>query len=172
MNKDAEELEEGGLLEESFEFKEITWKVSNASFLPDLVNYEVQSQPFSFAGGSWKLAMYPNGQTKHKTEGYIDLNIERLNFRFSELSIFYKFSFKTADGNELNSFSGNVKLSTKYPVCYVIRYMMKSEFTDKKDIIVQNGFFTITCQMRTKKIAVIDKCSQIESSTSFLGEYI
>lgn len=172
MNKDADELEEGELLDESFEFKEITWKVSNALSLPDSVDYKVQSKNFSFAGATWRLLMYPYGQTKYKTAGYIDLNIERLYSRFPEQTVFYKYSFKTVDGKESDSFSGTIKCNRTVSSISVVGFLIKSKFIDKKDIIVKDGVLTILCEMRVKKIALINKCSQIESVTSFFGEYI
>lgn len=172
MNKDSEELEEGELFDETFEFKQITWKISNVLSLPDTVDYKVQSQSFSFACSSWKLLMFPYGQTEYKTEGYVDLMIVRLNSPFPEHSVFFKFCFKTIDGEEFESYSDIVKFHSNFANRGVIRYIKKSIFMNKKDSIVQNGVLTIICQMRIEKIAVIDRCSQVESSTSLLGEYI
>lgn len=171
MNKDSEKLEEGELSDESFEFKEITWKISNALSLPDSVDYKVQSQTFSFAGATWKLLMFPNGQTKYNSKGYIDLMFVRLNSRFPEHSLFYKLCFKTVDGKEFDSISDNGKITTDFCRCGVINYLKKSKVLDEKERIIQNGVLTIMCQMRSKKTAVIDRCSQIESSTSLFGEY-
>lgn len=171
MNNDAEKSEEGELLDESFEFKEITWKVFNALSLPDSVDYKVQSKKFSFAGATWRLVMYPYGQTKYKTEGYIDLTIERLYSRFPEHSVFFKLCFKTVDEKELDSYSNIAKFQTNFCAGGVIRYLIKSKFVDKKDNIIQNGALTILCQMRAKKIAIIDRCSQTGSFTPFFGEY-
>lgn len=171
MDADSGELDFGDLSDESFDFKEISWKVHNVLSLPETVGYFVQSPSFSFAGATWALRMYPYGHRK-KSQSYIELAITRLNSEIPQHYLFYRFGFKTRRGKECETCLRSSLFQNNPHEWVVPHYLQKVELMKKKDNIAPKGILTITCQVRTKKIAAIDKFCQIETAASQLGKYI
>lgn len=92
----------GELSDESFLFKEVTWKIPINKILPNQVDNDVPSPTFSFAGATWILHIYPYGRTSPESVGWIELVIERLDYTVPEQSVSYKFYFKTYRGKVFN----------------------------------------------------------------------
>lgn len=169
MAANSGEVYLGDLVHESFDSKEIIWKVPNVLSLPNLVDYKVCSSTFPFAAATWRLVMYPYGESFCKSEGFINLVIERLDSRIPEHNMFFKFCFKTRQGKEFESYSDSHHFEPDNFETGVLKYLEKSKFLEKKNIIAPNGVLTIVCELRTKKADVIDRHSQMESCTSLSG---
>lgn len=169
MAENSREMDLGDLVHQSFDFKHVAWKVPNVLSLPNLVDYNICSSTFPFAGATWRLAMYPFGESEQESEGFIDLKIIRWDSRIPEHHVFYKFCFKTRQGKEFESYSSSHNFNSDFPEMGVKKYIEKSIFLQKKNIIAPNGVLTIVCELRTKGAIAIDKHSQMESSTTVSG---
>ena len=169
MNKDSEVLESGELSDESYFCKEITWKISGALKLRDLMK---ESATFPFAGATWKFRLYLNGLTSDPSEEFIGLNIIRMNSQFPEQGVLFEFRVVAENGEEFENYSTfrNFPLSTLSARRFLWP-MKNSAFVDNKDIFPEDGDLTIHCIMMSKKVAVIDRYFQKEVNETFPGKY-
>lgn len=152
----------GKLSDESFLFKEVTWKIPINRILPNEVDYDVASPTFSFAGATWILHIYPYGRTSPESVGWIELVINRLDYTVPQQTVFYKFYFKTYRGKKYNSLDATYVFDDDYIGGWLL-YMPKDHFfIDRKGLSVKR-FVILVCEMRTQKIDGIEMFSQTES---------
>lgn len=152
----------GELSDESFLFKEVTWKIPINKILPNQVDNDVQSPTFSFAGATWILHIYPYGRTSTESAGWIELLIERLDYKVPEQTVFYKFYFKTHRGKEFNPLNATYVFDDDYIGGWLL-YMPKDNFFLDQKVVAVKRFLILVCEMRTQKINEIEVLSQTES---------
>lgn len=162
----------GDILEEAFDFKEITWKIPNFLSLRGPLHFCVKSSSFIFASAIWELRVYPFGNTK-TSHGYISLAIKRLSSRIPKHHVFYKYCLKTQNGEEYEIQYCDDWFTRKSYEWIYFKYLHRSKLMEIKESVVPNGILTVVCQVRTEKIASInDRSSQTEAKISFPGEYV
>ena len=154
---------------ELFLFAEVTWKITRAYIVGNGVDGDIRSAPFSFAGATWTLHAYPYGHTYPDSRGFLDLGIERLESPIPEHHVFCKFYFKTLRGKEFEPLQESFVFNANIPVDWMM-YTEKKDFPRKEKNILQDGLFTIVCQMRTPRINGIDAFSQTEAVELVTGE--
>lgn len=90
----------GELYIKSFNTDAISWKIPNIRSTPVEVDNRVQSPTFSFTDASWILKLFLNGQTKYRSEKWIDVVIERLHPQTAKHPVSYEMFFRASDEKE------------------------------------------------------------------------
>lgn len=160
----------GELSDETFLFKEITWKIPIEKILPSSMGLDIQSSTFSFAGSTWILHIYPYGSPATSSQGWIAFSIERLDNKVPYQHVSYKFYFKTKRGKEFNP-QQDMYTFNEYCKSSCLLYMQKTNFLMNEKVLTVRDNFIIVCQMRTQKINGIDMFVQTEAVELFLGEW-
>lgn len=73
------------------------WKIKNFFRLSEEIDKYYMSPKFYFCGASWQMWLYPNGQTRHNSEKWIGLYLQKMS-NGAPVTVDFSFSLKTLDG--------------------------------------------------------------------------
>lgn len=168
MSEDSKKREIGQSINPNY-FELFKWKIPNVSSIPHNPDYVVQSPSFSYGGASWVLKMYPYGQTKYETVGYIDVIIERVHSQVKENSINCRMHCENAFKKEIIPFRGKYSFDLEWPQAKILRFMQNLKECPEKWQIAPNDTFTLAFGFEKYRSNVPDL--QIESGKTSAGEY-
>lgn len=174
MSEDSKKREIGtSIYPDYFEF--FKWKIPNVSSIPHRVDYVLQSPSFSFGDASWVLKMYPYGQTKYETAGYIDVIIERLHSKHKSNGFNCIMECENAFKKEIMPIRGKYGFDSEWPQAKILRFMQNLKECPEKCQITPNDTFTLVFGFEGIACSDVEYRRgglQIESGkTAAVGEY-
>lgn len=128
---------------EEFYFK---WEIDDFFSLPEEDGKKYPSPSFSFGGESWHLEIYPHGQSKNNSVGYIDVYLSR-NLPGPPFSVVCSLGIKICDGKR----DVTKQFTYVYQKAIRIRGFRKlfrrSILSKKRSELVPSDVLTIVCKV-------------------------
>lgn len=129
-----------GILRE-FHFE---WQIEAFLSLPEEDGKSYTSPSFSFAGESWHLRIYPNGESVNNSVGYIGVYLIR-NMSISPITLALFLGIKRVKGKK-NPETQIICVFDKENDGYGISKLLKrSTLSEKESEIMPSGILTIVC---------------------------
>lgn len=137
---------ETNLLERSHH---IEWKILNFTSISGEDNYYVNSPPFILAGESWNFKLYPNGQQKKNSMGYICLYLNKISSG-SSVTLEYSLGLKTLKGKKFLEHYRTSTFNRTHRACGVHKCLLRSYLLKITSVFSYTDPLTFFCNLKCK----------------------
>lgn len=118
--------------------------------MPEQVDKVFRSPDFFFSNGTWYLKIYPYGQTKHNSEGWIGVYLVKKNSFTSEHFVIYTLGIKKVNGTDYDSFTFEDNFGKNGTGIGTPKFMTKYALVENRDLIAPDGTMTFFCNLLEK----------------------
>lgn len=151
----------------------IDWKIKDFSSLSQEINVRYHSPKFYFSGSSWKIRIYPNGQTKIRSRGWIDLYLVKTS-NPANIVLEYSFALRTVNGKPYWTKAGMSFFEEANCGWGNDKYILRSDVMKKESELIPSDILTVTCTLMNnepspvngKSYIIVGLCNEV---ISFLG---
>lgn len=126
------------------------YKIHNYFSMPEQVDKVFRSPDFFFSNGTWYLKIYPYGQTKHNSEGWIGVYLVKKNSFTSEHFVIYTLGIKKVNGTDYDSFTFEDNFGKNGTGIGTPKFMTKYALVENRDLIAPDGTMTFFCNLLEK----------------------
>lgn len=126
----------------------IEWKIKHLFSLYDKINSYYKSPEFHFLGNSWELHLYPNGQTKTESVGWIGVYLKKISSG-SSVTLDYSLDVKSTERTDDYCFNATSSVfDDGHRGRGYHKIISRSVLMDKKSELSHSNEITIICTMK------------------------
>lgn len=128
----------------------VEWTIKDFSSLHQLIDVPYESPKFYFCGASWSIWLYPNGETRNESNGWLSLYLMRLSSG-SPVTLTYSFCLESYNGyhnvniTEIGDFNEKEAGKGKSKV------ILNTSFMEKKSQLIPSDILTVVCCLKNNK---------------------